>query len=72
MFSDSGVSNVIHLTVLVVGCVFLLRKVAEIDGYHSLKVFVLTAIFSSPFVFFFILYVYYKLNPPTFWDCVID
>jgi hypothetical protein len=66
MISNSSVANVIHLTVLVVGCVLLLRKVAEIDGYHGLKVFVLTAIFSSPFIVGFFLWVYFLCNPPSF------
>lgn len=66
MFSDSILSNVLHLMILIVGCVLLLRKVAEIDGYHGLRVFVLTAIFSSPFIFFGILYVYYFFNSPVF------
>jgi hypothetical protein len=70
MPSDSILANVLHLGVLVFGCVLLLRKVAEIDGYHGLRVFVLTAIFSSPFILFGILYVYYIFNSPVF-NCVI-
>lgn len=66
MFSDSILANVLHLGILVVGCVLLLRKVAEMDGYHNLRVIVLTAIFSSPFIFFFLLYVYYLFNSPVF------
>ena len=66
MLSDSILVNVFHLGVLIFGGVLLLRKVAEIDGYHGLRVVVLTAIFSSPFIFFFILYVYYLFNSPVF------
>lgn len=66
MPSDSILANVLHLGILIVGCILLLRKVAEIDGYHCLRVIVLTAIFSSPFIFFLILYVYCFLHPPLF------
>lgn len=70
MLSDSILANVLHLGLLVVGCVLLLRKVAEMDGYHTLRVIILTAIFSSPFIYFGILYVYYFFNSPVF-SCVI-
>ena len=69
MLSDSVLAHVLHLGILVVGCVLLLRKVAEMDSYHNLRVVVLTAIFSSPFIFFFILYVYYVFNSPVY-SCV--
>jgi hypothetical protein len=62
----SNLSTVLHVAILIVGCVLLLRKVAEIEGYHGLKVFVLTAIFSSPFIFGFVLWLYYLFNPPIF------
>ena len=62
----SILSNVLHLAILIVGCALLLKKAAESDGYHRLKVFVLTTIFSSPFVFGFVLWLYYLFNPPMF------
>lgn len=66
MLSEFNLSNILHLTILIIGCFLLLRKVAEIDGYHGLRVFVLTTIFSSPLIFLGILYVYCLLNPPLF------
>lgn len=65
MLSDSNLSSALNLALLIVGCVLLLRKIVEIEGYHRVRVFVLTAIFSSPFILFGV-YVYYQLNPPTF------
>jgi hypothetical protein len=66
MVSNDILSNLLHLGVLIVGGIVLLRKVAEFERYHRLRVFVLTVIFSSPLVVLFILYVYFLLNPPTF------
>ena len=62
----SNLFNVLHVAVIIVGCVLLLRKAAQIDGYHRLKVFILTAFFSSPFVLGFALWIYYLFNPPVF------
>lgn len=66
MLSDTILANVLHLAALIVGCVLLLRKVAEIDGYHALRVVVLTVIFSSPVIFFGVVYLDHQFNPPTF------
>jgi hypothetical protein len=62
----SNLSNLLHVAILIAGGVLLLRKAAQIDGYHRLKVFVLTAIFSSPFIFGAALWIYYLFNPPVF------
>ena len=65
MFSDP-IPGVLHFAIILVGCVLLLRKVAEIDGYDTLRVCVLTVIFSSPFILIGVVYVYYLVNSPTF------
>ena len=54
----------IHVVILVFGGVLLLRKAGDIDGYHWLKVVVLTTIFSLPVFAFGLVYVYLKLFPP--------
>ena len=49
-------SDIIHTFILVGGGILLLRKVAQMDGHHALRVFILTTIFSIPVILFFLGY----------------
>ena len=64
-------SDAIHILILVGGGILLLRKVAEIEGHHALRVVILTTIFSLPVILFFLGYGLTLGNPYTF-DCVIE
>jgi len=72
MFSDSMPSNLLHLVILIVGCVLLLRKVAEMDNYQDRRVFILTAIISSPFIIIFVSFVFYVCYQPLFTDWIAE
>jgi hypothetical protein len=64
-------SDAIHILILAGGLLLLLRKVAEIDGHHALRVLILTTIFSVPVILFFIGYGLTLGNPHSY-SCVID
>ena len=59
-------SDVLHLLILVGGGILLLRKVAQIDGHHTLRVVILTTIFSLPVTLFFLNYGLTLGNPHSF------
>jgi hypothetical protein len=64
-------TDILHTFILVIGGFRLLKKVAEIDGHHTLRVVILTTIFSLPVILFFIYYGLTLGNPHSY-GCVID
>jgi hypothetical protein len=68
----SNLYYVVHLFLIVGGCVLLLRKVADMDGHHGLRVLVLTTIFSSPAIFFAVAYIHAQLYPQYFICVVVE
>jgi len=65
----SNLSNPFDLALLIVGTIFLLKKVAEMDCYLGLRVVVLTSILSCG-VIYSVCSVSDYLFPPA--SCVID
>ena len=61
--------DVIHTFILVGGAILLLRKIAEMDGHHALRVLILTTILSVPVLLFFIGYGLTLGNPHSY-SCV--
>ena len=62
-------SDLLHIFILLGGAILLLRKVADIEGHHTLRVIILTAIFSLPVILFFLGYGLTLGNPHTY-SCV--
>ena len=62
--------DAIHIFILIGGAILLLRKVAAIDGHHTLRVVILTTIFSLPVILFFLGYALTLGNPHP--GCVIE
>jgi hypothetical protein len=56
MLSNFSVSDVLHLVIVLAGAVFLLKKVAEMDRYHDLRVWALTLLLSCIVIYFFLIY----------------
>lgn len=46
-------ADAMHFFILVGGGILLLRKVAQMEGHHDLRVFILVVIFSVPVILFF-------------------
>jgi hypothetical protein len=55
--------------IILAGFIWLLKKVAEMERYHSLRVFVLTAFLSCIVIYFFVLM---TLGPPPVSDYAPD
>lgn len=66
----SGSFDAIDLFLLVIGGFLLLKKVAELEGHHRLRVAILTVVFSVPVILFFLGYGLTLGNPHHF-ECVI-
>lgn len=54
---------VLHVVIILFGGILLLRKVADMDGHHGLRVFVLTTIFSLPVILIILAYIHAQLYP---------
>jgi hypothetical protein len=52
------------------GVILLLKRVANMDRYHRLRVFVLRAILSSLVIWFFFVYGFSLGNPHKIDDCL--
>ena len=57
------------LLIFFAGFIWVLKKVAEMERYHSLRVFVITTILSSIVIYFFILM---TLGPSPLSNCTPD
>lgn len=62
MFSEPA-----HVVTLLIGLILLMKKFAEMDRYHTLRVLILTLIFSCIVFYFFVEYGF-TLGTPAF-DC---
>jgi hypothetical protein len=56
--------NIIDLVILFVGVLLLFRKAAQMERYHTLRVFLLTAVLCSGVICFFLEYGFTFGNPP--------
>ena len=63
----STLSNPLDLTILTIGGVLLLKRVAEMDRYHDLRVVTLTVILSLIVIVLFLAYGFPRVE-----SCVID
>jgi dolichyl-phosphate-mannose--protein O-mannosyl transferase len=70
MYSTFELANPVHLVPLLFGVVLLLKKAAEMERYHNLRVIVLTAILSWIVICFFVAYGLTLGNPIEPYDCV--
>ena len=63
-------SQLLQTAMLIFGVLWTLKKVADMERYHTLRVFVLTLFLSCTVLWFFVSYVLPVVNPP--FVCVID
>ena len=63
--------NFFDYVIILSGTLLCLKRVAEMERYHNLRVLVLTAILSYVVILFFVGYVLAPCNPPLV-DCVDD
>jgi hypothetical protein len=56
-------SNAYDLFIVFVGVLLLFRRVVQIESYHTLRVFLITAVLSVGVIFFFLLYGFTLGNP---------
>lgn len=70
MLSILNLSEGIQPILFVVGVILLFKKIAEIDGWHGLRVVALTVVLSGVVVYFFdVLFTF--VNPRSY-GCVIE
>jgi hypothetical protein len=60
--------NFFDYVIIISGALVCLKKIAEMDRYHELRVLVLTAILSAVAILFFLGYGL-TLGNPVFYDC---
>jgi dolichyl-phosphate-mannose--protein O-mannosyl transferase len=63
MLSTLDVSDAVQYVMLLIGIVLLLKRVAEMERYHTLRVVVLTSLLSSVVIYFFLVYGFTLGNP---------
>ena len=68
----SSLSEAGHLVLLLAGAFLLFKRVAEMDRYHNLRVFVLVTILSFFVIVFFLAYGLTMGNPHRNYNCVIE
>ena len=56
MLANVTLQDVLHVVILLAGVIWLLKKVAEMERYHYLRVWVLTAILTCFITYFFLGY----------------
>ena len=56
MLSNFSLLDVLHVVIVLAGGVFLLKKVAEMDRYHDLRVWALTLLLSCIVIYFFLVF----------------
>ena len=61
----------VHFVTFLFGVILLLKRVAEMDRYHKLRVIVLTSILSCIAIYFFLAYGF-TLGSPRPFDCHIS
>jgi hypothetical protein len=62
--------NLLDVVALLMGVILLLKRVANMDRYHTLRVVVLTSILSCLVIWFFFGYGFSLGNPHKFDDCL--
>ena len=70
MLSTFSSADYADLLIIVSGVLLCLKRVAEMERYHTLRVVVLTSILSFFVVLFFVGYCF-TLGSPPFYDCVV-
>jgi hypothetical protein len=65
----TDLAQVIDLAILLLGGILLIKRVAEMDRYHAVRVVVLTSILGSVVVYFFLVYGF-TLGNPIQYDCL--
>ena len=66
----SNLSEAAHLVLLFAGALLLFQKVANMERYHNLRVFVLITILSLVVIVFFVEYGFTLGNPELNYNCV--
>ena len=62
--------NLLDVLALLMGVILLLKRVADMDRYHTLRVILLTSILSFLVILFFLGYGFTLGNPNKFNDCI--
>lgn len=70
MLSIFNHSDPVQLVLLLIGFVLLLKRLADMDRYHNLRVVVLTTILSCIVIYFFFEYGFTLGNPMEYSDCI--
>lgn len=71
MISIPNLSEGVQSVAFVVGVILLLKKIAEMDSWHGVRVFVLTVVLTFVVVCFFLIYGFTSGNP-NYYHCVVD
>lgn len=71
MLASGNISQVLQTAMLIFGILWMLKKVADMERYHTVRVIVLTVLLSYFVVLFFVGYVL-GLRDPNCCDCVIN
>lgn len=70
MPSNFSFSDVLHVVIVLAGGVFLLKKVAEMDRYHDLRVWALTLLLSCIVIYFFLVWGFTMAGRAPVDDCI--